>query len=101
MPFSGYRPTRTLFLDILPEKARERGGYGKEHYETAKTQQRVGEIFQHIGSKMNAINEFGLGRWVTINANHKRDTVAQALREHMEPFVNGIDQLMQKLWSKE
>jgi len=88
-------------LDISPEKARERGGYGEERYETERMQQRVGEIFERINHEMNGISESGLGKWVTIDAAHDRDTVAQVLRKYVDPFVDGIDLPMQKLWSKE
>ena len=94
-------PDLTLFLDISPEKARERGGYGEERYETERMQQRVGEIFERINHEMNGISESGLGKWVTIDAAHDRDTVAQVLRKYVDPFVDGIDLPMQKLWSKE
>lgn len=38
-------PDLSLFLDISPEKAKERGGYGEERYEKEEMQRRVRQIF--------------------------------------------------------
>ena len=46
-------PDITLFLDISPERARERGGYGQERYETEAMQHRVRTMFDRIGDEMN------------------------------------------------
>ncbi|KAK2602939.1 hypothetical protein N8I77_009433 [Diaporthe amygdali] len=39
------RPDAVLFLDLSEEKARERGGFGEERYETVEMQRRVRELF--------------------------------------------------------
>jgi dTMP kinase len=47
-------PDLTMFLDIAPEKARERGGYGEERYEKEEVQRRVRGVFERIGREMLA-----------------------------------------------
>ena len=42
------RPDLLVFLDIGPEKARERGGYGSERYETWEMQSRVRHLFKEL-----------------------------------------------------
>jgi len=42
------RPDLMLFLDISPEVAAERGGYGDEKYETSEMQQNVRSLFREL-----------------------------------------------------
>lgn len=42
------RPDVCLFLDIAPEAAAKRGGFGGERYETSAIQKRVRELFYEI-----------------------------------------------------
>lgn len=42
------RPDICLFLDIAPEAAAKRGGFGGERYETSAIQERVRELFYEI-----------------------------------------------------
>jgi dTMP kinase len=42
------RPDVVLFLDIAPEEAAKRGGFGAEKYENKKTQDRVRELYGEI-----------------------------------------------------
>lgn len=44
------RPDVCLFLDISPEKAAERGGFGDERYEESGMQKRVRELFLQLRS---------------------------------------------------
>lgn len=39
------RPDLVLFLDLSPETAQERGGWGEERYEQAEMQERVRKLF--------------------------------------------------------
>lgn len=39
------RPDVVLFLDLSPDKAKERGGWGEERYEKAEMQERVRTLF--------------------------------------------------------
>lgn len=42
------RPDVCVFLDIKPEAAAERGGFGGEKYETSAMQKRVRELFYEL-----------------------------------------------------
>ena len=42
------RPDVCLFLDIAPEAAAKRGGFGSEKYETSSRQKRVRELFYEL-----------------------------------------------------
>ena len=42
------RPDICLFLDIAPEAAAKRGGFGGEKYETSAIQRRVRELFYEL-----------------------------------------------------
>lgn len=42
------RPDLVLFLDLSPEKAKERGGWGDERYEKAEMQERVKKLFWEL-----------------------------------------------------
>ncbi|RDI77556.1 hypothetical protein Vi05172_g12391 [Venturia inaequalis] len=42
------RPDVCLFLDIAPEEASRRGGFGEEKYETKRMQDRVRELFAEL-----------------------------------------------------
>ena len=42
------RPDICLFLDIAPEAAAKRGGFGGEKYETSAIQRRVRELFHEL-----------------------------------------------------
>lgn len=42
------QPDLCLFLDIAPETAARRGGFGNEKYETSDMQQRVRELFYEL-----------------------------------------------------
>ena len=55
------RPDICLFLDITPEAAAGRGGFGNEKYETSKMQKRVRELFYELlrlpgGEDINVVN---------------------------------------------
>ncbi|PBK59058.1 thymidylate kinase [Armillaria solidipes] len=84
-------PDLVLFLDITPEKARERGGYGDERYEKEEMQRRVREQYKRIESE-NVV------QWATINAGREREQVATDIWAHVKPLVDGIDHAITKLW---
>jgi dTMP kinase len=92
-------PDLTLFLDISPEKAKERGGYGEERYETEGMQRRVRAAFDRISQEMNRSSEPAHGGWITIDAGHERDVVSRVLWQHIEPILLGVDHPIQRLWT--
>ncbi|KAJ7475772.1 thymidylate kinase [Mycena latifolia] len=86
-------PDVTLFLDITPEKARERGGYGEERYEKEDMQRKVRGIFREISS------EFTEATWVTIDAGREREDVAGDIWKCVRPLTrSGVASPLQRLW---
>jgi len=83
-------PDLTLFLDLAPEVAAARGGYGEERYEKEALQARVRTMFKDFGSETRG--------WVTIDAGQDRGAVAHEILKHVESLVQGIDAPIDKLW---
>lgn len=97
-------PDLTLFLDITPEKASERGGYGEERYEKEEMQRRVRKIFGRIGAEMNPSggSEGGSGetsRWATVDAGRERELVAEDIWRLIEPLIPGVEGPIERLWA--
>ncbi|EDR09673.1 uncharacterized protein LACBIDRAFT_189987 [Laccaria bicolor S238N-H82] len=94
-------PDLVLFLDIAPERAKLRGGYGEERYEKEELQARVRGIFQRLGSEMqNETQRPVRPNWVTVDAGRERKVVANEVWSLVEPLViNRIDDPVAKLWS--
>ncbi|TFK39573.1 thymidylate kinase [Crucibulum laeve] len=103
-------PDLTIFLDISPETAKERGGYGEERYEKEEMQRKVRAVFGRIGGEMIASSERGdeehaslaqggRGRWVMIDAGRECEEVAKEIWTLVEPLVKeGADTPIGKLW---
>jgi len=83
-------PDLTLFLDLPPEAAATRGGYGEERYEKEALQSRVRTLFQRLGGETRG--------WVTIDAGQDREAVASEVWKHVEPLVQGIEAPISTLW---
>ncbi|KAI0306029.1 thymidylate kinase-domain-containing protein [Multifurca ochricompacta] len=83
-------PDLTLFLDLTPEQAATRGGYGAERYEKEEMQARVRTLFKSMGSETRG--------WMTIDAGLDRDAVAQDIWKQVEPLGRGVDGPIKKLW---
>ncbi|KAJ6594216.1 deoxythymidylate kinase-like protein [Mycena capillaripes] len=87
-------PDVTLFLDISPEKARERGGYGEERYEKEELQRKVRACFSEISQ------EFSAEQWVRIDAGRKQEAVATDIWNCVEKFAGGgVESPLQRLWT--
>jgi len=84
-------PDVTLFLDITPEQARIRGGYGEERYEKEEMQRQVRDIFHQISSEFEA-------SWVTIDAGREREDVAEEVWKLVRPLTGGLSIPLQRLW---
>ncbi|EIW78885.1 thymidylate kinase [Coniophora puteana RWD-64-598 SS2] len=88
-------PDLILFLDINPEVAGSRGGYGDERYEQKKVQKSVLEAFSCV---KNEVIKEGY-KWVDIDAsqgvNQVKDAVLKAVREAASQ-VNGP---VRQLWA--
>ncbi|TFK67721.1 thymidylate kinase [Pluteus cervinus] len=101
-------PDLTLFLDISPEAASARGGYGEERYEKAEMQARVREVFGQIGNEMLSHNQNedrseptkdgAQPRWVVIDAGNDKTTVSKDMWAHVEPLIAGVDSPIGRLW---
>jgi dTMP kinase len=88
-------PDLTLFLDITPEAARLRDGYGDERYEKRELQQRVREVFGRIEEDVRHSG----GRWVTIDAGMDKDSVWNAIWGHVKELSDGLhENQINKLW---
>ncbi|KAJ7035045.1 thymidylate kinase [Mycena alexandri] len=87
-------PDVTLFLDISPEKARERGGYGEERYEKEELQRKVRTIFSKISG------EFSAEKWVTVDAGRSQEDVAADVWSFVEGFAAGVHSPLQRLWTR-
>lgn len=56
------KPDVVVFLDLEPEKARERGGFGEEVYEKEEMQRRVRELFLRVkGDEGEGIRDVDAG----------------------------------------
>jgi len=88
-------PDLTIFLDITPDAAKLRGGYGDERYEKEEMQRRVREVFQRI---KDDVCQTG-GRWVVIDAGQEKEVVQREIRERVGELAGSIDDKVGSLWS--
>ena len=95
-------PDLTIFLDITPEHAKLRDGYGEERYEKEEMQKRVREMFYRLRAEMPSpkddVGSNRVGRWVVIDAGREPETIAQELWQLVEPLTKGIDGDVARLW---
>lgn len=89
-------PDCVIFLDVSPEVAQQRGGYGEERYEKEEMQIRVREIFREIEADTIQSNS-GL-IWSTIDASGTLEDVESRIRNVVEPLYAGVTAEIQKLW---
>lgn len=85
-------PDLTLFLDVKPEIAMQRGGYGEERYEKQEVQTRVRQVFERIGK------EIGADRWAVIDAGQDRDKVADDIWNNVVPVLGNTHKSVTRLW---
>ncbi|KAK6992083.1 thymidylate kinase [Favolaschia claudopus] len=85
-------PDVTIFLDITPEQAQSRGGYGEERYEKQEVQRKVRAIFGEISC------EFNEETWVTIDAGKEREEVASQVWKIVGPLTSGLSRPLKRLW---
>lgn len=92
-------PDLTIFLDVDPEVARARGGYGGERYEKEEMQRQVRGWFKHIEAEM--ADTTADGKWVTLNAGSAVDAVQKNIWDLVAPLVEGgYEEPITKLWEK-
>lgn len=90
-------PDLTFFLDVSPEKAEQRGGFGKERYEKKEMQERVRLVFDRIAEE---IEGSGVGKWVVLDADLDQGEVEQSVWDEVKVFVEqgGVGEPIRKLW---
>lgn len=92
-------PDLTLFLDISPEKAKERGRYGEERYENEEMQRSVRDVFRRMGEEMQQpANEQDQGKWITVDAGQDRDLVAKEIWNHVHIAIQNHSRPLGELW---
>uniref|UniRef100_T1JGQ2 Thymidylate kinase n=1 Tax=Strigamia maritima TaxID=126957 RepID=T1JGQ2_STRMM len=83
------RPDLVLFLDISPERAAERSGYGDEIYESLELQNKVYANYLKLKER----------NWKLVNADRKFDEVHAELVGHIHNAINSIkDTHITGLW---
>ena len=87
------RPDMVVFLDLTPEEASRRGGWGGEVYERAEMQRRVRELFRGLGGVEGAEVE-GVerdGDVMVVDAGGSVEEVAERIWEVVEGRVGEVD----------
>lgn len=84
------RPDGVIFLEISPDEAAKRGGFGSERYENKRHQDRVRELFKEMSEMPDESEEF-----VVIDADGSREDVARkvwdAARHILEYEGGGLE----------
>ena len=75
------RPDICLFLDIAPEAAAKRGGFGSERYETNAIQKRVRELFYELMGTSDGLDI------QVIDAARSIEEVAQDITERVKDVM--------------
>ncbi|KAG9048921.1 Thymidylate kinase [Tulasnella sp. UAMH 9824] len=88
-------PDVVLFLDISPEAAKLRGGYGEERYEKEEMQRRVRENFKRLGEEQKTTKEES---WVEIDASKGLASVTEDVWKAIERVMGQPVEGIQKLW---
>ena len=84
-------PDLVLYMNVSPEVARQRGGYGEERYERAEFQAKVGKQFLSLGAKEQ--------NWRVINADRDSATIANEVTNHVESIKSdSFKYSVGKLW---
>lgn len=84
-------PDIVFFLDVSPEVARTRGGFGDERYEKEELQAAVRKVFKQIGEDVQE-------RWEMVDANQNQIEVEQVLWNKVKPFIDGMDTDLAVMW---
>jgi dTMP kinase len=81
------RPDVSLFLDISPEEAAKRGGFGEEKYEKKEMQDRVRELFKVLMEREGAEKE----DFTRIDADQGVEEVQREIREVVARVFERVD----------
>lgn len=87
------RPDAVVFLDLDEARARERGGFGEERYETAEMQRRVRALFWGLkrGEVDGVAFEEEAGDLVVVDAGGSVEEVAEEIWRVVRPRVEGVE----------
>ena len=85
-------PDLTLFLDLSPEVAAQRGGFGNERYEKSDVQRAVREMFKRIGQ------DVGQDRWKVLDAGGTIEQVEGQIWSAVQEALRGPRGPVGKLW---
>lgn len=87
------RPDAVVFLDLDEDRARERGGFGEERYETAEMQRRVRGLFW--GLKKGEVGGVPFaeeaGDLVVVDAGGSVEEVAEEIWRVVRPRIEGVE----------
>lgn len=79
------RPDVCVFLDISPEAAAERGGYGSEKYENREVQDRVRELFKQL-REFSEKDDFAV-----VDGGHSLLVVEEAIIHAVNQATQAVD----------
>ncbi|KAF2279990.1 thymidylate kinase [Westerdykella ornata] len=79
------RPDLAIFLDLSPEEAAKRGGYGGEKYEKVEMQEKVRELFAVLRESKEGED------FVTVDAGAGVDEVSRRVREVVRECMERVD----------
>ncbi|CAG7846956.1 SubName: Full=Related to thymidylate kinase {ECO:0000313/EMBL:CCA72209.1} [Serendipita indica DSM 11827] len=89
-------PDMVIFLDVTPEVARSRGGYGEERYEKEETQLRVKEQFRKI--EQDVVKNFTGIEWWNLDASKSLDEISESIRNLVALPSDGVPANINKMW---
>lgn len=89
-------PDLVLFLDVSPEVARQRGGYGEERYEKEELQMKVRNVFERIETDTSSVNKNLT--WQTIDASGSLEEVHSLITSAAAPLLKGLSTDIARLW---
>ncbi|EGN95061.1 hypothetical protein SERLA73DRAFT_187350 [Serpula lacrymans var. lacrymans S7.3] len=89
-------PDLTMFLDIEPDIAQARGGYGTERYEQEEVQRDVRQVFERIEKEMTHAG----ARWVKIDAGRTQKEVSQDVWVHVQSILDSVHHPVGTLWEE-
>ena len=82
------RPHLVIFMDIDPERAAQRAGFGDELYEKLEFQKKVYENFKKLKED----------NWVMVNADQPIEKVTEEIIQAIKKFLPTEETKLQPLW---
>lgn len=77
-------PDLVLFLNVSPQAAQTRAGFGQERYESADMQQRVRTAFEKVADHVKGID------WIQIDADQSMDQVGLDIQTHVAKVLQQV-----------